>query len=418
MVEIWLPYGATEVSARIPDENLQGVAEPKPRPGVDDPLKEVARALENPLGRKLAELLRPDSKVTVVVDDFADASGSNPMIPPLVNALTGAGARNEAITVILGRGKHRSLSATDASRLLGKLPDGIRVIHHSGAPEELVHLGETTRKTKVLLNKAFLEATVRIVANDVCLHPYAGYSGGRKGVAPGLLGVESILQNHSLMLSPEATPGRLAGNPVSEDMDEIARMARIDFGVNVVVNPRKEVVGAFAGDPEQAFANAVKLVDELYKISVQGEADVVMESAGGLPYDVDLSMALPAIQNALNAVSPQGAVILVAECSRGYGELGFYQWMSKHKSLEEMEKELRRRFALEAIPAYTLLKALERARIFLVSILPSYYSTGVFGLRAEKTVNDALRSALRLVGKRGRVLCIPHGSITMPLAQK
>jgi nickel-dependent lactate racemase len=418
MVEIWLPYGATEVSARIPDENLQAIVEPKAGRGMDDPLGEVAKALDNPLGRSLAELIRPDSKVAVVLDDFVDASGSNPVVHPLINVLNTAGAKNEAITVILGRGRHGSQSTQDSTKLPGKIPEGVRVIHHSGAVEDLIHMGETSRKTKVYLNKAFLEASVRVVANDVCLHPYAGYSGGRKGVAPGLLGEESIMQNHSLMLSPEAAPGRLTGNPVSEDMDEIARMARIDFGVNVVANPMKEVVGVFAGDPEPAFAQAVKLVDELYKVPVEGEADIVLESAGGLPYDSSLSMAVSALQSALGAVSQHGAIILVAECSRGYGEEGFYRWMTKHKTLGEMEKELRRRFELDAIPAYTLMRASEKARIFLVSVLPSYYSTGVFGLRAEKTANDALRSALRQVGKRGKVLFLPHGSTTMPVPQK
>jgi len=418
MVEIWLPYGSTEVSARIPDENLQAIVEPRAGRGVDDPLKEVATALEKPTGKSLAELIHPDSKIAVVLDDFADTSGSNPLIHPLINALNAAGAKNEAITLILGRGRHGPQSDQDSTKMLGKTPEGIRVIHHSGAAEDLIHLGETSRKTKVLLNKLFLEASVRIVANDVCLHPYAGYSGGRKGVAPGLLGEESIVQNHSLMLSPEAVPGRLVGNPVSEDMDEIARMSRIDFGVNVVANPMKEVVGVFAGDPDQSFAQAVKLVDELYKVPVEGEADIVLESAGGLPYDSSLSMAVPALQSALGAVSPHGTIVLVAECSRGYGEESFYRWMTKHKTLEDMEKELQRRFELAALPAYTLMRASEKARIFLVSVLPSYYSTGVFRLRAEKTANDALRSAIRQVGKRAKVLFLPHGSTTMPVLQK
>ena len=179
----------------------------------------------------------------------------------------------------------------------------------------MVYVGSTQKYgSKVFLNRVFAEADVRILTGDVCLHYYAGYGGGRKSVLPGVSGEETIKHNHAMLLDANAKTGVLDGNPVHEDMIEAAKLAKVDFILNVVTNKKGEVVKAFAGDLEQAFSEGVKMVDEMYRITVDRRADIVVVSPGGHPADVNLFQAYKGLDNALEATKRSGVIVLAAEC--------------------------------------------------------------------------------------------------------
>jgi nickel-dependent lactate racemase len=266
----------------------------------------------------------------------------------------------------------------------------------------------------VFLNRVFAQADIKILLGDVNLHYYAGYGGGRKSVLPGVSGVETVQHNHAMMLNANAKTGLLEGNPVHEDMTEAARMAKVDFIVNIVENSKGEMVKAFAGDLEQAFLEAVKLVDEMYKIKVDRRADIIVASAGGHPADINLYQAHKAIDNALDAVKRGGVIILVAECPEGHGNQVFYDWMTRLQDLKSTEKEIKRGFVMGGHKAYYLLKVLQNHPVILVSSLPDYYASNVFKLKTARAVNDALTEAFKLAGSASRVWTMPQGSYTLP----
>jgi lactate racemase len=197
-------------------------------------------------------------------------------------------------------------------------------------------------------------------------------------------------------------------------MTEAARLAKVDFIVNIVENNKGQIVKAFAGDLEQAFLEAVKLVDEMYKIRVDRRADIVVASAGGHPADLNLYQAYKAIDNALDAVKRGGVIILVAECPEGHGNDVFYDWMTRLTELKSTEKEIKRNFVMGGHKAYYLLKALQNHPIILVSSLPDYYASNVFKLKTARAVNDALTEAFKLAGSASRVWTMPLGSYTLP----
>jgi len=289
------------------------------------------------------------------------------------------------------------------------------VVNHDCKAQDLVDVGTTQKHgTRVLLNRAFVEADVRILTGDVCLHYFAGYGGGRKSVLPGVAGEETIKHNHVMLLEPNARTGVLDGNPVHEDMAEAARMTKVDFVVNVVANGRGDVVRAFAGDMEQVFAEGVRLVDEMYRVTVDRRADVVVASAGGHPFDVNLFQAYKAVDNALEVVKRGGVVILVAECPEGHGNQVFYDWMVKFGDLKAVEREVRRNFVLGGHKAYYLLKALQNHTVVLVSSMPDYYASSIFRVKTARAVNDALNEAFNVVGKNARVWVMPFGNFTLP----
>jgi nickel-dependent lactate racemase len=416
MVEVWLPYGRTEVCLRVPAKNFLGVIEPKEKPGVPDVGAEVKRALMEPIGSKrLCEIVKPGHKVVIVVDDATRSTPSHIIVPPIIEELNSAGVGDQDITVIFGCGAHRPVSGEEAVRLLGEsLVKRVRVTSHNCKASDLVYVGTTKYGTKVYLNRVFAEADVKILTGSICFHYFAGYDGGRGSVLPGVAGEETIRANHALLLHPNAKTGILEGNPVHEDMLEAARMANVDFILNVVINSKGEVVRAFAGDLEKAFHEGVKLVDEVYRVQIDRRADVVVVSPGGYPADMNLSQACKSIDSAQEVVKRGGVIILVAECSEGYGNQAFYDWMVKFRDLKTVEREIKRNFVLGGHEAYYLMRALQKAQIILVSVLPDYYAINVFRLKTARTANEALNQAFRIVGENAKIWAIPYGNYTLP----
>ena len=417
MVDAWLPYGKSDVCVRVPTRNFLGSIEPKEKRGVTDAKAEIDRALKEPLGSKrLAEFVKPESKVAIVVDDGTRLAPSNVMVPSILDELVAAGLKDVNVTVIFACGTHRAVTHDEAVRLLGEtIVNRLKTISHDCRATDLVDIG-TTRKfgTKVRLNKTFMEADVRILTGDVCLHYFAGYGGGRKSILPGIASEEAVKHNHALLLDPNARTRILNENPVHEDMEEAVKMVRVDFALNVVLNSKHEIVRAFAGDVDHVFFEGVKLVDEMYRVQVDRRADIVVVSPGGNPADLNLFQAYKAVDNALEVVKRGGVIVLVAELPDGHGNQDFYEWMVKYGDLKAVEREIKRNFLVGGSKAYYYLKALQKAQIILVSSMPDYYASSVFRLKTARAVNDALNEAFNIAGKNARVWTMPYGSYTLP----
>jgi nickel-dependent lactate racemase len=417
MVDAWLPYGRSEVCVRIPTRNFLGSIEPMERPSVSDAKAEIERALNEPVGSKsLSEIAKPESKVVVVVDDATRPAPSHMMVSAILKELGLAGVKDDNVTVIFACGSHRAVTREQAVKLLGEAVTGrVKTVSHDCKSPDLLHVGTTQKHgTKVLLNRIFADADVKILTGDVCFHYFAGYGGGRKSVLPGISGLETIKHNHALLLDSNARSGVLNGNPVHEDMVEAARMAKVDFVLNVVVNNKHEIVKAFAGDLEQVFFRGVKIVDEIYRVQVNRRADIVVVSPGGDPADVNLYQAYKAVDNALEIIKRGGVMVLVAELPGGHGNQDFYDWTVRFNDLKSVEKEIRRNFVLGGAKAYYFMKALQKVQIILVSSMPDYYASNVFKLKTARAVNDALSEAFNIAGKNSKVWTLPYGNYTLP----
>jgi nickel-dependent lactate racemase len=417
MVDAWLPYGKSEVCVRIPAQNFLGSIEPREKSGVPDARAEIERALKQPLGSKrLTEIAKPESKVAIVVDDVTRPAPSYLMVPLILDELNSSGVKDENVTVIFACGTHRPVTREEAARLLGDaVVNRVKTVSHDHKAQDLVHMGTTHKHgTKIYLNRVFAEADVKILTGDVCLHYYAGYGGGRKSILPGVSGEETIKHNHAMLLDARAKTGVLSENPVHEDMVEAAKTVRVDLALNVVINRKHEVVKAFAGDVDQVFSEGVKLVDEMYRVSVDRRADIVVVSPGGNPADLNLFQAYKAVDNALEIVKRGGVIVLVAELPDGHGNQEFYNWMVKFNDLKTVERELKRNFTVGGSKAYYYLKALQKAQIILVSSMPDYYATSVFRLKTARAVNDALNQAFSTAGKNAKVWTMPYGNYTLP----
>jgi len=417
MVDVWLPYGESDVCIRVPARNFLGSIEAKKAVGISDPESEIKRALKEPIGSKrLTEIAQVNQKVAIVVDDATRDAPSELMLLPVLEELNSVGVKDKDITIIFGCGTHRVVTTIEAKKLLGKeVISRIKTISHNCKSEDLVYIGKTkSHGTKVRVNRVFAEADLKILLGDVGFHYYAGYGGGRKSVMPAISCSQTIQNNHAMLLNSKARTGILEGNPVHEDMTEAAKLAKVDFIVNVVTNSKGELVRAFAGDLEKAFYEAIKLVDELYRVTVDRRADIVVVSAGGHPGDINLYQAYKGLDNALEVVKRNGTIILVAECPEGHGNQVFYEWMMRFGELKKVEREVKRHFVMGGHKAYYLLKAQKNHAIILVSSLPDYYASDIFKLKTARAVNDAFKEALKISGSASKVWVMPEGNHTLP----
>ena len=180
----------------------------------------------------------------------------------------------------------------------------------------------------------------------------------------------------------------------------------------------KEISGAAPPLPRSWHSSCTiegtKLVDEMYKVTIEQRANIVVVSAGGHPHDINLYQASKALHNAIEAVKRRGVIILAAECPEGHGNEKFTEWMEKFTDLKHIERELRKRFVLGGHKAYYLMKFLQKVTIILVSVMPDCYAVNTFKMRTASAMNDAIRDAFELAGKNAKVYVMPHGSDTLP----
>ncbi len=408
-----LKYGAGSLPLEVPTASLQGVLEPREAPGVPDEAAAVVAALRSPVGlRPLARLVRAGQRVAVVVSDVTRPAPTARLLPPLLDELAAAGVRDADVTVVFALGIHRPHTPDEQARLVGPgVFERVRCVDMD--PADCVELGTTSRGTPVRATRAVVEADFRICTGNVEYHYFAGYSGGAKALIPGVCHRSTIERNHSLMLLPNAASGRLADNPVRQDIEEAGALIGCDFVLNAVLNSSKQIVRVVAGEQRQAIAAAARVVDEMYRASLDAPADVVVASAGGFPKDINLYQAQKAVDNARFAVRKGGVVVLVAECREGLGEATFAEWLESAGSPGDLVERLRTGFALGGHKAAALALALQHADVYLVSAFPDDYARRI-GFVPVASPQAGLRLALDRLGPDARVLVMPNAGSTLP----
>ncbi len=419
MVEVWLPYGKTEVCVSIPTRNLQDIIEPKDQARAENPQLEIESALMNPIdASRLAEIAKSGNRVSIVLKDSGDILNELTVLGVL-KELNSVGVRDEDVTLIVAYDPFRPFSAQETRSLVSsEFSTRIKVLSHMPEGTDSVQIGTTTRGTDVRLSKTFMDTDVKVLVGVVEPHPIMGYTGGSEGVLPGVADAETVQRNLLLALDlVRASRGNLEGNPVHEDMVEAAHLAKVDFALAVVRNRKLEIARAFAGGVDSAFAEAVKVADEMYKIPVESRADIVFTSAGGTQFDSNLFEACEGLDSALSLVRKGKVAVLVAECMNGCGNVGFTEALSRFKDPKTLQRALKKSFGVGGLMAYRLLTALQNTELILVSVIPDYLVSDIPGLRTARTANEALRLACDKVGKNGKVSVIPQGRSVIPLVK-
>src|SRR5882724_10139190 len=261
-MKVQLAYGEGHLPVELPSDRTT-VIEPTHTPGLADERGEILRGLNSPIAaRPLREWIQPGNRVCILFTDITRATPNERIIPWLLEYL--AEVPREQITLLNQLGTHRPNTTAELEQMLTPaFVRNYRVLNHEPEnPEALVQLGTTRDGTPALLNRHFIEADVRIVTGFIEPHFFAGFSGGPKGIMPGVAGMTSIISNHGArnIREPRATFGVTVGNPIWEEMRDIALRAGPSFVLNVSLNDQRQITGVFAGDLVDAHKAGIEFV--------------------------------------------------------------------------------------------------------------------------------------------------------------
>ena len=326
-MQVHLAYGRHGLSVELPDGC--DVVASRFIAGLEDEQAALQDALRHPLGtRPLAELAKAGDKVVIVHSDITRATPNDRILPVILAELAAAGVAQQDITLLNALGTHRPQTDAELRAMLGdQVVDTYRCLQHNAFDDaNLVAIGTTSRGNAVRVNRTYLDADVRILTGFIEPHFFAGFSGGPKAVLPALSGAESVVTNHSrtMIAHPVATWGVIDGNPIWEEMREVALMTRPTFLLNVTLNVNKQITGVFAGDMLTAHAAGRKFVREQAMVAVDEPYDVVLTTNSGYPLDQNLYQCVKGMSAAQQIVRKGGAIIMAGACQDGLPDHGRY----------------------------------------------------------------------------------------------
>ena len=414
-----LPYGAGQVEVDPGPFELRTLAPRPPAATTDgDPL---LHALDRPLGTpRIEAMVAPGDRVLLVISDATRATAAHRVVPALLERLQEAGVKDRHISYAVACGLHLPPDDAVAAGLIGAAAARIRrTAAGADRAEDFADLGTTRRGTPIRLHRALLEADRVILTGAIGFHYYAGFTGGRKSILPGLAAPETIAANHLLALSaqggrePAAAAGRMDDNPVHLDMAEAC--ARIDpaFLVNVILGAAGRLESAVAGHWDRAHRRGCEDLRRRRAVQAGEPADLVLVSAGGHPHDIDLIQSHKAMEAARALVRPGGAMIVLGACPRGVGHPRLAAWLDG-RDAATLALALRETYEVYGQTAMALRQKAESMPIWLVSELDPQ-TVRRAGLRPAADPGVALQEAAAYLGGGGRGWVMPHGAADLPL---
>lgn len=325
-MQIELAYGQKGLTVRVPDH--ANVVLPREVPGLPDERTAIRAALRQPIGcAPLCERVRCDDRVVIVFSDITRPMPNHRVLPVLLEELSHVPREN--IILLNGLGTHRPNTPQELQAMLGEdIVRNYTVLQHDAWKEaDLVDLGITRYGHRAVINRHYHEATFKILTGFIEPHLFAGFSGGPKAVLPGIAGFESIMDNHNyeMLNHPRATWGYTEGNPVWEEMREVAALTHPDFLLNVTLNRHRQITRVFAGELWQAHQQGVVSARETAMVAVDGLYDIVLTTNSGYPLDINLYQAVKGMSCAAQIVKPGGSIIVAAECRDGVPDYGEYR---------------------------------------------------------------------------------------------
>ncbi len=406
-------FGKGIQTVELPEDNLMGVLTANTVEYDLTGEDEVERALAEPIGApKLEEVVKPGEKIAIVTSDITRPCPTWQIMPALLRHLYAAGVKREDITLVFALGSHRHHTPEEMQHLAGDLAYN-EITCVDSNPDDCINLGVTKSGTPVDITRVVAEADRRICLANIEYHYFAGYSGGAKSIMPGVSNRAAIQSNHSMMVRPEAHAGRLAGNPIREDIEEAAAICGIDYIVNVVLDEHKQIIKAVAGDVTAAHRAGCAFLDTLYRKEIVKKADIVLVSQGGAPKDLNLYQTQKALDNAKHAVRDGGVIVLIGSCKEGLGEKTFQQWIEEATCPKDLIDRVQADFKLGGHKAAAIAMVLENADVYLVSEMPEELTKKCF-LTPFSSAQQALDAAFAKLGQDASVLAMPYGGSTLP----
>jgi nickel-dependent lactate racemase len=423
LMKVKLAYGDNSLEVDLPDDRTT-VITPLDQPGLPDEEGSFRAALDAPIGAgALRDRVGGGERICIVFTDITRATPNERIIPWLLSYLSAAGVRPEQITLLNALGTHRPNTAEELSKMLTPaVVRDYRVLNHEGEnPAALVRVGVTASGAPALLNKHLVEADTRIITGFIEPHLFAGFSGGPKGIMPGVAGMETVISNHGRwnVGNPNAVFGITEGNPLWEEIRDIALMAGPSFLVNVTLNEKRAITGVFAGGLLEAHKQGIEFIRKGAMQAVSELFDIVITTNSGYPLDQNLYQAVKGMSAAARIVKKGGSIIIAAECRAGVPDGSpFDELLTRAKDPEDILALIARETFPEQWQGQIQALVQRKAKVFIHSSLPDEVIRRAHLLPAA----DIGRVASKLEEEEARPLRIavlPQGPLTIPyLAQE
>lgn len=421
-MRVQLPYGEQTIEATVPDGAV--VLLPQHTPALENPTTAVRAAIGQPLASvPLARLTRAGQRACIVVSDVTRPIPNATILPPILETLEAGGIAADDIVILIGTGLHRASRPDERERILGpEINARYRVVDHdarNASTHVLMPFG--TDGDGIMLDREYMLADLRILTGFVEPHLFAGYSGGGKAVLPAIAGARNIMANHAARMigHPNATWCTTAGNPIWEQMRDVALKSGPSFVVNVTLDERKRITGVFAGELTAAHDAAIAQAARQAIRPIPHLFDVVIATNMGYPADLMLYQSVKGISVAGQGCATGGAILLVAECREGLGEREYVDMMHSEASPRALLDRLDR--APETIHDQwgVQVQAMVQARcdVWLYSAIDRA-TTESFHLRyaedLDSTIASIVDSRRTELGREPTVCVLPYGQLTVP----
>jgi nickel-dependent lactate racemase len=411
MIEI--PYDGGIIVANVPEKNILDVIEPVDTKSLGKFLG-LKESISSPIGSvSFDEFVSSAKDLLVIVND-----AQRPICTPAVLEMIEEKIKIKPTKYLVATGSHKPPTETELSAIFGKFYSSIKediYIHRSTADDEMVFLGITSNGTPVRLNRLLFEYDKIITITSVEPHNFAGYTGGRKSIVPGISSYETIERNHWLALKKGSENLIINGNPVSEDMHEALAFIRDKeiYSIQAVLDKDKKVYKAFGGNIEKALYAAAKAADEIYSVPVDEKADIIV-AVPFSPLDANLYQAHKAIENAKPILKEGGILILVASCREGIGPDNFYRLLSQFDDPDEMIERFEKAYKLGEHKSAKIAQLQNRAQIWTVSEMKPEILEAI-RFRPFSSLERALEEAFLQKGDDdASITFLLDGGITVP----
>ena len=391
MVELWFPYGVSEVAVRVPDENLVDVLKPR-----DNAAPELMINLEQVITEDVVTAAKNAEQICIVIGNSRKKNLISDTTKSLIASFANTGVALNKITII----------QTPQSDPIDGLTD-LPIIHHSPIDSPTVTLEGSFGDFTPTISKIAAESKLTIAVGELMFHHFTGYAGLCDLIFPGLTSEKTAREE--LIRNKPMDPHELF-----KERLEVSSLLQSAYALGIVLKSDMSIAKVSLGHFNDTVNSLTEAVNQMASVEASKAAEIVVMSAGGSPFDESLLRTVEAFPAGLSVLKRNGALIVEAECSLGHGDTDFYAWSNEHKEVRHLESRLRHRFNYYGWKAAYLLRALTRHRVYLVSGLPDYYVERTFGLRSAKTMNDALESAQRALGADSSVTVIPNASQIIP----
>lgn len=419
-MKINIPYGDGFLSYE--DNRISAVYNANVAIAAQEDADEIVRkAMSNPISsKKLSDLAKGKEKATIIISDHTRPVPSRNIIPHMLSELRSANP-DIKIVLLVATGCHRS---TSREELVAKLGEDIYyqeniIVHDCDDKENLVNIGKLPSGADLIVNRQAVETDLLIAEGFIEPHFFAGFSGGRKSVLPGICSRKTVLGNHcsKFIDNPNSTAGIVKNNPIHEDMISAARMINLQYIVNVIIDNKRNVVEAFAGDAIEAHAEGCRHLMKECSVHCKQKYDVVITSNGGYPIDQNVYQAVKGISTAAKAVNERGIIIMCAECRDGIGGESFYRHLKDCDTISDLLQEIRRVQMDETVPdqwQYQILaKVLEKHEIIFVTKSELKERIEEMKMIYAERIEEAIQKAIDKLGESINMCVIPDGVATI-----